>query len=67
MPDLSKPPLHTPPREELVTKLKTLTNLRVVRDEEFILGIFETDSVTRPIIGGARCHIEWCPCRRPSL
>ena len=34
MPDLSKPPLHTLPREELIAKLKTLTNLRVVRDEE---------------------------------
>jgi hypothetical protein len=29
-PDLSKPPLHTLPREELIAKLKTLTNLRVV-------------------------------------
>ena len=34
MPDLSKPPLHTLPREELIAKLKTLTNLRVVRDED---------------------------------
>ncbi len=34
MPDLSKPPLHTLPREELIARLKTLTNLRVVRDEE---------------------------------
>ena len=34
MPDLSKPPLHTLPRGELIAKLKTLTNLRVVRDEE---------------------------------
>jgi WD40 repeat protein len=34
MPDLSKPPLHTLPREELIAKLKTLTNLRAVRDEE---------------------------------
>jgi WD40 repeat protein len=32
MPDLSKPPLHTLPRGELVAKLKSLTNLRVVRD-----------------------------------
>jgi WD40 repeat protein len=32
MPDLSKPPLHTLPREELIAKLKTLTNVRVVRD-----------------------------------
>jgi len=34
MPDLSKPPLHTLPHEELIAKLKTLTNLRVVRDED---------------------------------
>jgi len=34
MPDLSKPPLHTLPREELIAKLRTLTNLRVVRDED---------------------------------
>ena len=33
MPDLSKPPLHTLPHSELLAKLKTLTNLRVVRDE----------------------------------
>jgi len=38
MPDLSKPPLHTLPREELIAKLKTLTNLRVVRDEESTSG-----------------------------
>jgi len=34
MPDLSKPPLHTAPHDELIAKLKTLTNLRVVRDED---------------------------------
>ena len=33
MPDLSKPPLHTLPRNELIAKLKALTNLRVVRDD----------------------------------
>jgi WD40 repeat protein len=38
MPDLSKPPLHTLPREELIVKLKTLTNLRVIRDEESATG-----------------------------
>ena len=38
MPDLSKPPLHTLPREELIAKLKTLTNVRVVRDEESATG-----------------------------
>jgi len=38
MPDLDKPPLHTLPREELIAKLKTLTNLRVVRDAEASTG-----------------------------
>jgi WD40 repeat protein len=38
MPDLLKPPLHTLPREELIAKLKTLTNLRVVLDEESATG-----------------------------
>jgi WD40 repeat protein len=38
MPDFSKPPLHTLPRDELVAKLKTLTNLRVVRDSESATG-----------------------------
>ncbi len=38
MPDLTKPPLHTLPREELIAKLKTLTNLRVVRDPESATG-----------------------------
>ncbi len=38
MPDLSKPPLHTLPREELIAKLKTLTNLRAVRDPESSTG-----------------------------
>jgi hypothetical protein len=33
-PDLSKPPLHALPRDELIAKLKSLNNLRVVRDEE---------------------------------
>jgi len=33
MPDLDKPPLHVLPHAELIAKLKTLTNLRVVRDE----------------------------------
>jgi WD40 repeat protein len=32
MPDLSKPPLHTWPREELLAKLQSLTNLRAVPD-----------------------------------
>jgi WD40 repeat protein len=38
MPDLSKPPLHTLPHDELIAKLETLTNLRVVRDEESSTG-----------------------------
>jgi WD40 repeat protein len=38
MPDLSKPPLHTLPHDELIAKLKTLTNLRVVRDPESSTG-----------------------------
>jgi WD40 repeat protein len=32
MPDVTKPPLHTLPRAELLTKLDAFTNLRVVRD-----------------------------------
>jgi WD40 repeat protein len=32
MPDLTKPPLHTLPHEELLAKLRSLTNFRVVRD-----------------------------------
>jgi WD40 repeat protein len=32
MPDLSKPPLHALPHDELLAKLKSLTNLRAVRD-----------------------------------
>jgi WD40 repeat protein len=38
MPDLSKPPLHTLPRSELISKLESLTNLRVVRDEDSSTG-----------------------------
>jgi WD40 repeat protein len=32
MPDLSKPPLHTFPHDELLAKLRSLTNIRVIRD-----------------------------------
>ncbi len=32
MPDVSKPPLHTLPREALIAKLGSLTNVRVVED-----------------------------------
>jgi WD40 repeat protein len=32
MPDLTKPPLHTLPHDELLAKLRSLTNLRAVRD-----------------------------------
>jgi WD40 repeat protein len=38
MPDLSRPPLHTLPHDELIAKLKSLTNLRVVRDEDSATG-----------------------------
>ncbi len=38
MPDMSKPPLHTLPYDELIAKLKTLTNLRVVRDDDSSTG-----------------------------
>ncbi|MFN8095392.1 MAG: hypothetical protein U0599_24790 [Vicinamibacteria bacterium] len=34
MPDLSKPPLHTWPREALLAKLDALTNVRVVADAD---------------------------------
>jgi WD40 repeat protein len=37
-PDMSKPPLHPLPHDELIAKLKTLTNLRVVRDETSATG-----------------------------
>ena len=33
MPDLSQPPFHTLPHDELMAKLQTLTNLRVVEDK----------------------------------
>ena len=33
MPDLSQPPLHTLPRDVLLAKLKSLTNIRLVSDE----------------------------------
>ena len=33
VPDLSKPPLHALPYDELMAKLDTFTNLRVIRDE----------------------------------
>jgi WD40 repeat protein len=38
MPDLDKPPLHTLPHDELIAKLHSLTNLRVVRDPESSTG-----------------------------
>jgi WD40 repeat protein len=38
IPDLSKPPLHTLPHDELIAKLKSLTNLRAVRDPESSTG-----------------------------
>jgi WD40 repeat protein len=38
MPDLSKPPLHTLPHDELLARLKSLTNYRAVPDEESYTG-----------------------------
>jgi len=38
MPDLSKPPLHALPHDELLAKLRSLTNLRVVRDPSSATG-----------------------------
>jgi len=38
MPDLSNPPLHTLPHDELIAKLHSLTNLRAVRDDESSTG-----------------------------
>jgi WD40 repeat protein len=34
MPDMTKPPFHTLPYDELMAKLRSLTNLRAVPDEE---------------------------------
>jgi WD40 repeat protein len=34
MPDLDRPPLHTLPHDELIAKLRSLTNLRAVPDPE---------------------------------
>jgi WD40 repeat protein len=38
MPDLSKPPLHALPHDELLAKVKSFTNLRAVRDAESTVG-----------------------------
>ena len=38
MPDLSQPPLHTLPHEKLLAKLRSLTNLRAVRDASSATG-----------------------------
>ncbi|MEN8165505.1 MAG: hypothetical protein ABFS37_15355, partial [Acidobacteriota bacterium] len=38
MPDLDRPPLQTLPHDELINKLHSLTNLRVVRDAESSTG-----------------------------
>ena len=32
MPDMSKPPIHTLPHDELIAKLHSLTNVRIVED-----------------------------------
>jgi len=38
MPDLSQPPPHTLPRDELLTKLRSLTNIRAVPDPNSFTG-----------------------------
>ena len=38
MPDFSKPPLHTLPHDELLARLKALTNIRVVPTEDSYTG-----------------------------
>ena len=38
MPDVSRPPLHTLPRAELLAKLDSITNVRAVRDPESATG-----------------------------
>jgi WD40 repeat protein len=38
MPDLDEPPLHTLPHDELIAKLKSLTNFRAVRDPKSTTG-----------------------------
>jgi WD40 repeat protein len=38
MPDLEQPPFHTLPHDELIAKLRSLTNIRVVRDSELAEG-----------------------------
>ena len=38
IPDPGMPPIHALPREQLIAKLKTLTNLRLVRDSEASTG-----------------------------
>jgi WD40 repeat protein/DNA-binding winged helix-turn-helix (wHTH) protein len=38
LPDLSRPPLHTLPHDELLAKLRSLTNLRVIRDPSSAIG-----------------------------
>ncbi len=57
MPDVSKPPLHTLPHEELLGKLKSLTNLRAVRDATSSTG-WKID--LGPFPGWARIP-EWEP------
>jgi hypothetical protein len=37
-PDVTKPPLHTLPHDELLAKLDSFTNLRAVRDETSSIG-----------------------------
>ena len=48
MPDLAKPPLHTLPHDELLAKLKSLTNLRAVPRPRLRLRLEDRD---RPVPG----------------
>jgi WD40 repeat protein len=60
MPDVTKPPLHTLPRAELLAKLDALANLRVVRDPPSAtgwtleIGPFPAGRTCRLGEGGAR-------------
>jgi len=47
MPDLDQPPLHTLPLEELIAKLHSLTNFRIVPDPESPTG-WKLDAVAFP-------------------
>jgi hypothetical protein len=62
MPDLSKPPLHTLPHDELLAKLKSLTNLRAVPNPTPDTG-YRLDVGTFP---GWATVPEWQPQKAPD-